>query len=161
MPEPRELTPNASAAHLFGAELRHQRRRQRLSLERLCAVVAGHGYRTVPGYVSNVEAGVRLPQERRFAEICDAALDTGGVLGWLWDYADADRHRDRAQRARQQEAVLEFAAGCLAPVVSGEAVYVPVVTAIDTIEYVKLTRRAFLAHGAALAGSVGVLTPLT
>jgi transcriptional regulator with XRE-family HTH domain len=159
VPEPRELTPNASAAQLFGAELRHQRQRHGLSLERLCAVVAGHGYRTVPGYVSNVEAGARLPQQRRFAEICDAALESGGVLGRLWDYADAERHRDRAQRARQREAVLEFAVGALAPVVSGEAVYVPVVTAVDSIVYVKLTRRAFLAYGAALAGSVGVLTP--
>jgi transcriptional regulator with XRE-family HTH domain len=159
MPEPRELTPNASAAHLFGAELRQQRQRHGLSLERLCAVIVQRGYRAATGYVSNVEAGVRLPQERRFAEVCDAALDTGGLLARLWDFAEGERRGDRRERAQQREAVLEFAAGALAPVVSGEAVYVPVVTAVDTIEYVRLTRREFLAYGAALAGGIGVLAP--
>jgi transcriptional regulator with XRE-family HTH domain len=159
VPEPRELTPNASAAHLFGAELRHQRKRRGLSLERLCTVAAEHGYRVGPRYVSNVEAGTRLPQERRFAEVCDVALDAGGMLGRLWDYADADRDRGQAQRAQQRATLLEFAGSSLAPVVSGDVVYVPVIMAAGTIAYVKLTRRAFLAHGAALAGSVGVLTP--
>jgi len=159
VPEPRELTPNASAAHLFGAEVRQQRLRRQLSLERLCAVLTERGYRTGAGYVSNVEAGTRLPQERRFAEVCDAVLDAAGLLGRLWDFANAERRRDCRQRAQEREVVLELAAGVLAPVVSGEAVYVPVITAAGTVEYVKLTRRAFLASGAALAGGVGTLTP--
>jgi hypothetical protein len=159
MPAPRELTPNESAAHLFGAELRLQRQRQGLSLERLCTLLAGRGYRTVAGYLSNVEAGARLPRDRHFADVCDDALEAGGVLGRLWDFADAERYRDRGDRAQQREAVLELAAGALALVLAGEAVYVPVVSAVDTIEYVKLTRRAFLAYGAALAGGLGVLTP--
>jgi hypothetical protein len=130
-----------------------------LSLERLCALLADLGYRTVAGYLSNVEAGVRLPQDRRFADVCDTALETGGALGRLWGFADGERHRDRETRARQRETLLELAAQSLAPVVTGESVYVPVAGAADTIEYVKLTRRAFLAYGAALAGGLGALTP--
>lgn len=79
--EPRALTPTASARHLFGAEVRRWRERAGWSLGRFAAQIP-----LDKGYLSKIEAAEKFPR-RRFAEIADVVLDTGGALALLWDFA--------------------------------------------------------------------------
>ena len=159
--QPRELTPNVSARHLFGAELRLWRELRGLSLARLCEGFEQAGRRLNAGYLANVEQGERLPEDRQFAEIADGELRTGGVLCRLWEFADTERRQARQDAKREREALLGLAMGTLAPIMSGDEVFVPYVTAVGTVGYVRLTRRAFLATGgmASTAFAVGAFDP--
>ncbi len=159
--EPRELTPNASAAHLFGAELRRWRERQGLSLARLCECFERAGRRVDVGYLARVERGERLPEDRQFAETADALGTTDGLFGRLWDFADAERRDARREAKREREALLELAAGTFAPVLAGDVVFVPYVTGTGTVAYVRVTRRVFLATGGMtpVALAAGVFDP--
>jgi hypothetical protein len=152
--EPRELTPNASAGHLFGAELRHWRGRRGLSLAGLCERFAHAGRRVNAGYLAHVEQGDRLPEDRQFAEIADAALQADGLLCRLWNFADTARRHARDEAKQERKELLELAAGALAPVLSGEVVFVPYVSATGTVGYVRVTRRVFLAAGGPAVGGL-------
>jgi hypothetical protein len=102
-----------------------------------------------PGHLANVETGERLPRDAQLAEIADAVLEAGGALSRLWEAADAERGRAREDARREREAVLELAAGVLAPASSGEAVFVPYATPAGAVGYSRVTRREFLDGGVA------------
>lgn len=154
--QPRELTPNVSAWHLFGAELRLWRERRGLSLARLCERFEQSGRRLNAGYLANVEQGERLPEDRQFVEVADRELQTGGVLCRLWDFADANRRQAKQDAKQERLALVAAAKDTLAPIVSGDEVFVPYVTVVGTVGYVRMSRRVFLATGgmatAAFAG---------
>jgi hypothetical protein len=159
--QPRDLTPNASAGHLFGAELRLWRERRGLSLARLCERFERAGRRLNAGYLAKVEQGERLPEYRQFAEVADRELQAGGVLCRLWDFADAERHQAKQAAKRERSALLDVAKGTLAPIMSGDEVFVPYVTVAGTVSYVRVTRRTFLATGgmASAAFAAGAFDP--
>jgi hypothetical protein len=159
--QPRELTPNVSAGHLFGAELRLWRERRGLSLARLCEGFERAGWRLHAGYLANVEQGERLPEDRQFAEVADRELQTGGALCRLWDFADTERCQARQAAKRERMALLDVAKGAVAPILSGDEVFMPYVTAVGTVGYVRLTRRAFVATGgmAIAAFAAGAFDP--
>jgi transcriptional regulator with XRE-family HTH domain len=157
---PRELQPNASAAALFGCELRRCRERRGLSLARLCDRYKQAGRLVHAGYLANVEQGERLPEDRRFAEIADGVLETDGLLLRLWDFADTNRWQARDAAKRERRALVDLAAGTLAPILSGDIVFLPYVTVAGTVAYMRMTRRAFLATGGLAATALtGALDP--
>lgn len=75
---PRELTPQVSLAHLFGAELRRLRVRAGLSHQQLGARVSYSA-----ALVGKVEKAERSAS-RQLAEACDRELNAGGALKELW-----------------------------------------------------------------------------
>jgi transcriptional regulator with XRE-family HTH domain len=75
---PRELDPSSSVLAYFGAELRRHREAAGLSQERLAKLITYSA-----GLVGLIETARRTPS-RDFAERCDAALETDGVLLRLW-----------------------------------------------------------------------------
>jgi transcriptional regulator with XRE-family HTH domain len=88
------LTPNASPRHLLGAELRRWRHTRGLSVSQLAAMV----------YVSRellqkVESAHRNASADLVAA-CDLALDTGGVLARLLEFAEYQE----GEHARQANA---------------------------------------------------------
>jgi len=158
--QPRELEPNASAAHLLGSELRRCRDRHGLSLARACARYEQAGRLVHAGYLANVEQGERLPEDRQFAEIADDVFQTDDLLGRLWDFADTDRRHAREAAKQERRAVVDLATGTLAPILSGDVVFVPYLTGTGTVTYMRMTRRAFLATGGLAATALtGVLDP--
>jgi transcriptional regulator with XRE-family HTH domain len=135
------------AARLFGSELRAARARAGLSLAGLCDLFRAQGRVVHRGYLTNVENGDRFPTDRLFAEIADRVLATDGLLARLWDFTDtqrADQH-DQAQQTRRL--VAKLAADTLAPVISGDIVFVPYIVGTDIVAYMRVSRRAFLATG--------------
>src|SRR4051794_29858401 len=87
----RELTPEKSALHLLGAELRALRDRNGMSLARLGAEVFYDA-----SHLGKCERGERLIP-LRVAKACDQLLGGNGELGRLWPMArDAsqDGHAD-------------------------------------------------------------------
>lgn len=78
MAAPAELDPSASALAYFGSELRRYRVAADLTQERLGEIVNYSG-----ALVGLVETAKRTPT-RDFAERCDVALGTDGVLSRLW-----------------------------------------------------------------------------
>ena len=158
---PRESTPNASSAHLFGAELRRCRDRRGWSLTQVTAQFAAFGRRVHSGYLGHVELGERLPEDAQFAEIADQIFDAGGLLARLWEFADAHRRRSRLDTQADRRAVLDLAAGMFAPVASGDIVLVPYVSTAGTVEYMRISRRTFVSTGglAAAMFAAGTFTP--
>lgn len=78
MAAPLELDPSSSVLAYFGSELRRYRIAAELSQERL-----GEAINYTGALVGLVETAKRTPT-REFAELCDAALETGGALARLW-----------------------------------------------------------------------------
>src|SRR5262249_41815229 len=83
----RQLTPGASALHLFGAELRTWRHRNDLSQRDLAEKVPCSA-----SQIGRVEKAERWPTEA-FAVACDAVLGTDGVLSRMWSAVDAQRRQ--------------------------------------------------------------------
>jgi hypothetical protein len=106
------------------------------------------------GYLANVEKGERLPNDRQFAEIADSLLATAGLLARLWDFADAARHSTHDQTHQIRVAAAELAASTLTPVITGDIVFVPYISAADTVAYMRMSRRAFLATGGLATASL-------
>ncbi|MCP2326955.1 transcriptional regulator with XRE-family HTH domain [Hamadaea flava] len=90
----RQLAPNLSAQHFFGAELRHRRTEAGLSQ----AALAGKVFVTA-NMVAKVEAAQRFPS-LNLATRSDTVLDAGGALMRLYAFAVAER--DEHRRLRQQ-----------------------------------------------------------
>ncbi|MGH3933332.1 MAG: helix-turn-helix domain-containing protein, partial [Pseudonocardiaceae bacterium] len=82
---PRELTPQESALHFFGAELRHWRTVRELSQTALGLLTHDSG-----ALISKIEKGERFPT-LAFAQRMDEALVTGGVLERLWPQLKQER----------------------------------------------------------------------
>ena len=80
------LTPERSALHLWGSELRALRDRRGLSLSRLGRLVR---YDAV--YLGRFERAERFPS-KSLAESCDQALEADGELVRLWGIT----HRERS-----------------------------------------------------------------
>ncbi len=146
----REPTPTLSALHLFGAELRRARERAQLTLAALCDQFRLQGRALHRGYLSHVELGERLPEDREFAEIADRVLELDGLLSRLWEFADSSRSSMRERARLSRAAVAEQAVGMLTPVLTGDIVHVPYLAAPDIVAYMQMTRRAFLAIGGRL-----------
>lgn len=142
---------------LFGAELRAARQRVGLSLAALGDRFRDEGRIVHRGYLTNVETGDRFPTDRRFAEIADLLLDTDGLLTRLWDFTDVERAAQHEQAQQTRRLAARLAADTLAPVISGDIVLVPYPVAPDTVAYMRMSRRAFLATGgiAAVGGPAG------
>src|SRR5258708_11480946 len=96
MPQvPRELTPDRSAHHFFGSELRHLRESSGLSQKQLGLRIHASG-----AEISRVEKAERWPPPG-MAEACDTALGTDGILSRLWPLVEMQRrdpsaHVDRS-----------------------------------------------------------------
>lgn len=87
------LTPERSARHWWGAELRAHRDRLGLSLARLALRV-----RYDAGYLGRLERGDQFPA-LRVAETCDRELGAGGELVRIWHVADDERRRNAGDAA--------------------------------------------------------------
>jgi transcriptional regulator with XRE-family HTH domain len=85
--QPRKLSPELSALHKFGAELRRYRTKSGLSMAKLSREVFFS-----PETIGRVERGERNPSEK-LVRACDETLDAGGVLVELWEEARASRPR--------------------------------------------------------------------
>lgn len=108
MPQtPRELTPVASTRAFFGAELRHWRQQRHLSQHELGVRVHASG-----DLICKIEKALRWPPEDLPA-LCDAVLNTGGILTRLWPMVD--RERQIAAALAKQWAASPIAWNALAP----------------------------------------------
>jgi transcriptional regulator with XRE-family HTH domain len=94
---PRPLTPQASAGHRFGAELRRWRLARQLT-QRALAQRVWHSQEIV----AKVEKGERWPSWD-LATRCEAALSAGGQLAALWP--DVERERLACDRRRTKRRV--------------------------------------------------------
>lgn len=95
---PKELTPDRSARHLFGARLRRHRDLAGLSLEKLASIV--NSSRSTLSRVENAE--VMPPPE--LPALLDAAFGTDGLFQDLYDLAVCEIHPDQFQRRMKLEA---------------------------------------------------------
>ncbi|MGH3933346.1 MAG: helix-turn-helix domain-containing protein, partial [Pseudonocardiaceae bacterium] len=82
---PRELTPQESTLHFFGAELRHWRTVRELSQAKL-----GRRTHDSGALISKIEKAERYPS-LAFARRMDQALATGGALERLWPQVSHER----------------------------------------------------------------------
>lgn len=82
---PRELTPQESALHFFGAELRHWR-----TVRELSQAVLGARTHDSGALISKIEKGERFPT-LEFAQRMDQALVTAGALERLWPQLEQER----------------------------------------------------------------------
>lgn len=151
---PRPLTPNASAAHLFGAELRRARENAGWSLEQLRDRCRDQGRVLHRGWLAHVEHGGRLPEDRDFAEIADSVLETDGLLTRLWEFADTARTASQDETRQSRMAVADLVAQTLSPIMNGDIVYVPYIVSDATVAYMRMTRRSFLATGGLATSSL-------
>ena len=95
----RPLTPQASAGHRFGAELRRWRLARHVT-QRALAQRVWHNQEIL----AKVEKGDRWPSWD-LATRCDAALSTGGQLAALWPHVECERlARDRRRKKRKVSA---------------------------------------------------------
>lgn len=94
----RELTPDRSARHLFGAEMRRYRERAEMTLERLAEVV--HSSKS---QLSRIElAELMIPRELPAA--LDAAFGADGHFQRLYGLARHEIHPDKYRRRMELEA---------------------------------------------------------
>ena len=89
----RQLTPGTSALHLFGTELRTWRKRNDLSQKDLAEKVPCSA-----SQIGRVEKAERWPTQA-FAEACDTALGTTGILSRMWPAVDALRRQHTTGQA--------------------------------------------------------------
>lgn len=89
---PRELTPDRSARHLFGAKMRAFRERAGMSLEGLSDVV-----NISRSHLSRIETAEVMPPPSLPGTL-DAAFGTDGIFGELYKLASKEGHPDKYQR---------------------------------------------------------------
>jgi transcriptional regulator with XRE-family HTH domain len=87
---PRELTPDVSARHAFGAALRRWRTSRGLSQDELGRLVLHSG-----DTISKVEKAARWPTPELVAR-CEQVLDAGGALAALWPAVQAEQAAARS-----------------------------------------------------------------
>ncbi|GGX00810.1 helix-turn-helix domain-containing protein [Streptomyces noursei] len=95
---PRELTPDRSARHLFGAKMRAYRERGAISLEGLSDVV-----KISRSHLSRIETAEAMPPPSLPAML-DAAFGTDGIFEELYRLASKEIHPDRYRRRMEFEA---------------------------------------------------------
>ncbi|MFJ6216741.1 helix-turn-helix transcriptional regulator [Streptomyces sp. NPDC092296] len=94
---PRQLTPDRSARHLFGAEIRRYRELANMNLDRLAEVV-----KYSRSHLSRIEvADSMIPPDLPSA--LDAAFGTDGLFGRLYGIARHEIHPDRYRRRMEME----------------------------------------------------------
>lgn len=109
---PRELTPDRSARHLFGSEMRRLRETAGMSLERLAAIV-----RYSKSSLARFETAESMIPPDLPAQL-DAAFGTGGLFEKLYPLACKEIHPDKYRRRMELEArarVIEEYAGQVVP----------------------------------------------
>lgn len=89
----KNLTPEASARHLFGFELRGRRLAARMTMLGLASRV--HVDRSI---VSRIECAKRYPSHR-FATLCDQIFKTGNHFVGLYEDVQAERPPDGRKRS--------------------------------------------------------------
>jgi transcriptional regulator with XRE-family HTH domain len=94
----RELTPDRSARHLFGAKMRAHRERAGMSLEALSDVV-----NISRSHLSRIETAEAMPPPDLPAML-DAAFGTDGIFAELYRLASKEVHPDRYRRRMELEA---------------------------------------------------------
>ncbi|MEU7164166.1 helix-turn-helix transcriptional regulator [Streptomyces morookaense] len=108
----RELTPDRSPRHAFGAELRRHRERAGMSLEQLAQVV-----RYSRSHLGRIEIAEHMPPPG-LAEKLDTVFETDGIFKLLYGLALRASHPDKYERLREIEAkarsVRQYA-GCFVP----------------------------------------------
>ncbi|QIQ05385.1 helix-turn-helix domain-containing protein [Streptomyces liangshanensis] len=111
-PRPRELTPDRSARHLFGSEMRRHRELAGMSLESLATVV-----RYAKSSLARYEtADAMIPPD--LPGRLDAAFGTDGLFEKLYGLAKYEIHPDKYRRRMELEArarVIDQYAGQLVP----------------------------------------------
>ncbi|MFF3555679.1 helix-turn-helix domain-containing protein [Streptomyces tsukubensis] len=95
---PRELTPDRSARHLFGAKMRAYRERAVMSLEALSDVV-----NVSRSHLSRIETAEVMPPPSLPAAL-DAAFGTDGIFEELYRLASKEIHPDQFRRLMELEA---------------------------------------------------------
>lgn len=106
------LTPDKSARHMFGAEMRVRRERAAMSLERLAEVV---NYSR--SHLARVEVAEHMPPPDLPARL-DGAFGTDGIFTTLYRLARHEIHPDRYRRRMELEAratVIEEYSGHVVP----------------------------------------------
>lgn len=146
----RQLMPEQSALHLWGAELRAWRDRHGLSLAGLRELV-----RYDPSYLARLERAERFPPED-VAVACDRALETGGELVRLWHLAEAERRRADGDVASPGAHVASSSPGIdTHPIIEASSetdeIIIPCRSADGRIIWVSVPRRAVLLGGLGLA----------
>ncbi len=109
---PRELTPDRSARHLFGAKMRAHRERASMSLEGLSDIV-----NISRSHLARIETAEAMPPPS-LAPMLDAAFGTDGIFEELYKIARKEIHPDQFRRYMDLEAraaVLEWFAGRVVP----------------------------------------------
>src|SRR5579884_3687242 len=94
----RPLTPNRSARHFFGAEMRRYRELNDMSLDRL-AVIVNYG-KSHLHRVENAESMI----PRDLPGLLDATWGTDGHFGRLYGLAKNEAHPDKYRRRMELEA---------------------------------------------------------
>ncbi|MFK0289957.1 Scr1 family TA system antitoxin-like transcriptional regulator [Streptomyces sp. NPDC090442] len=109
---PRELTPDRSARHLFGAKMRAYRERLAISLEGLSEVV-----KISRSHLSRIETAESMPPPTLPAML-DAEFGTDGIFQELYRLAAKEVHPDQFRRRMELEArarLIEEYAGQIVP----------------------------------------------
>ncbi|SCK56373.1 Helix-turn-helix domain-containing protein [Streptomyces sp. WMMB 714] len=95
---PRELTPDRSARHLFGAKMRAHRERADTSLEGLSDIV-----NVSRSHLARIETAEAMPPPSLPARL-DAAFGTDGIFEELYRLASREIHPDQFRRQMELEA---------------------------------------------------------
>ncbi|MQY14192.1 hypothetical protein SRB5_43540 [Streptomyces sp. RB5] len=96
--KPRELTPDRSARHLFGAKMRAHRERAGMSLEGLSEVV-----NISRSHLSRIETAEAMPPPDLPPRL-DVAFGTDGIFQELYVLASKEIHPDQFRRRMELEA---------------------------------------------------------
>ncbi|MEU1378156.1 helix-turn-helix transcriptional regulator [Streptomyces triculaminicus] len=108
----RELTPEKSARHLFGAEIRRRREQAGMTLDGLSEVV-----RYSRSHLSRIEIADYVPPPDLAAKL-DAAFGTDGIFERIYALARHDVHPDKYRRRMELETrarLIQEYAGCFIP----------------------------------------------
>ncbi|MFI5758254.1 Scr1 family TA system antitoxin-like transcriptional regulator [Streptomyces sp. NPDC051569] len=108
----RELTPDLSARHLFGAKMRSFREKAGLTLEGLAGVVL-----VSKSHLSRIETAEYMPPRELPAQL-DVAFGTDGIFEELYGLARKEIHPDKYRRRMELEArarVIDHYAGQIVP----------------------------------------------
>lgn len=153
---PKDLTPEAGPAHLWGAELRAWRTRRGMSLADL-----GRSVHCTPSHLARMERAER-PVPHAMAEACDHALGAEGALIRLHRTFNRTTDVARSRPHVASDVAQVYPAGAVgAPWTEGGDITVPV--QIDgRVIYVQLSRRQYLqglGAGLGLASIAAIATP--
>jgi transcriptional regulator with XRE-family HTH domain len=109
---PKELTPDRSARHLFGAKMRAYRERAAMSLEGLSEIV-----NISRSHLARIETAEAMPPPS-LPPMLDAAFGTDGIFEELYRVAKKEIHPDQFRRYMELEArarLIEWFAGRVVP----------------------------------------------